>query len=154
MLPCFPHVSKEDKIIQRASTHPSSRPDGAQSSLHYYSVWLFCLCAKNIWDSIEAELRRLGVPVVAQWLTNPTRNREAVGSIPGLAQWVRIQCCRELWCRYSRRGSDLAMLCLWCRLAATAPIGLLAWEPPYAAGAALKRQDKNKERKEEIMFVI
>ena len=29
-----------------------------------------------------------------------------------------------------------ALLWLWCRLAATAPIGPLAWEPPYAAGAA------------------
>ena len=29
-----------------------------------------------------------GVPVVAQWLANPTRNHEGVGSIPGLAQWV------------------------------------------------------------------
>ena len=28
------------------------------------------------------------VPLVAQWLTNPTRNREVVGLIPGLAQWV------------------------------------------------------------------
>ena len=31
----------------------------------------------------------IGVPVVAQWLTNPTRNHEAVGSNPGLAQWVK-----------------------------------------------------------------
>ena len=30
-----------------------------------------------------------GVPVVAQWLTNPTRNYEVSGSIPGLAQWVK-----------------------------------------------------------------
>ncbi len=29
-----------------------------------------------------------GVPVVAQRLTNPPRNHEVAGSIPGLAQWV------------------------------------------------------------------
>ena len=29
-----------------------------------------------------------GVPVVAQWLTNPTRNQEVAGSVPALAQWV------------------------------------------------------------------
>ena len=31
----------------------------------------------------------IGVPVVAQWLMNPTRNHEVVGSIPALAQWVK-----------------------------------------------------------------
>ena len=29
------------------------------------------------------------VPVVSQWLTNPTRNPEVAGSIPGLAQRVK-----------------------------------------------------------------
>ena len=29
-----------------------------------------------------------GVPFVAQWLTNPTRNHEVADSIPALAQWV------------------------------------------------------------------
>ena len=32
--------------------------------------------------------RKIGVPVVAQWLTNPTRNHEVAGSVPALAQWV------------------------------------------------------------------
>ena len=30
-----------------------------------------------------------GVAVVVQWLTNPTRNHEVVGLIPGLVQWVK-----------------------------------------------------------------
>ena len=41
-----------------------------------------------------------------------------------------------------RRGSDPALLWLWCRPVATAPIRPLAWEPPYAMGVALKRQKK------------
>ena len=32
--------------------------------------------------------RNFGVPVVAQWLTNPTGNHEVAGSVPALAQWV------------------------------------------------------------------
>ena len=31
------------------------------------------------------------VPVVAQWLTNPTTNHDVAGSIPGLAHWVEDQ---------------------------------------------------------------
>ena len=30
-----------------------------------------------------------GVPVMAQWLTNPTRNHEVAGLVPALAQWVK-----------------------------------------------------------------
>ena len=30
-----------------------------------------------------------GVPIMAHWLTNLTSNYEVVGSVPGLAQWVK-----------------------------------------------------------------
>ena len=60
---------------------------------------------------------------------NLTRNHEIVGLIPGLAQWVKDL--GNPWagvvCRHS---SDLTLLWLWCRLAALAQIGPLAWEPP------------------------
>ena len=47
------------------------------------------------------------------------------------------------------QGSGVAVSCgvshgwgpeLWCRSAATVPIQHLAWEPPYAVSAALKRK--------------
>ena len=41
-----------------------------------------------------------------------------------------------------RPGLDPALLWLWCELAAVALIQPLAWEPPYAAGAALKKKKK------------
>ena len=49
-----------------------------------------------------------------------------------------------------RCGSDLALLWLWCRLAATAPIRLLAWELPYAAGVAIKKKKGKEKEKRNI----
>ena len=43
-----------------------------------------------------------------------------------------------------RRGSDPALLWLWHRSVAAAQIGPLAWEPPYAAGAALENAKRLK----------
>ena len=45
-------------------------------------------------------------------------------------------------------GSDPVLLWLCCRPEAVAPIIPLAWEPPYAKGAALK----NKQTKQNKLF--
>ena len=44
-------------------------------------------------------------------------------------------------------GSDMVLLWLWCRLVATAPTRLLAWEPPHAAEAALEMAKRPKKKK-------
>ena len=79
---------------------------------------------------------------MAQWLTNLTRNHEVVGSIPcpcsvGQGSGIAMNCGVG-----HRRGLDPALLWLWCRPAATAPIRTLAWEIPYAVGVAPEK-DKN-----------
>ena len=70
----------------------------------------------------------------------------------GWGSGVAMSC--DVGCRH---GSELALLWLWlwCRPVAIAPIGPLAWEPPYAAGAALEKakKDKRKKKKKEMCDV-
>ena len=49
-----------------------------------------------------------------------------------------------------RRGSDLVLLWLWCRLAAVAMIQPLAWEPPRATGVALESKKRKKAKKKKL----
>ena len=49
-----------------------------------------------------------------------------------------------------RHGSDPVLLWLWHRLAATASIAPLVWEPPCVMGAALKRQKTKKKENDEL----
>ena len=68
----------------------------------------------------------------------------SLASLSGLNSGVAMRCGVGHRC-----GSDLALLWLWCRLAAVALIQPLAWEPLYAVGVALKRWEK---KKKEMQF--
>ena len=68
--------------------------------------------------------------------------------IPGLIQRVE-DLVLPVGCGVGRgRGWDLVLLWLWRGPAAVALIRSLAWEPPYAVGAALKRPKKKKKKKD------
>ena len=67
-----------------------------------------------------------------------TSLHEDKGLILGLTQEAKDP---VLPCELQSR-LQMLLLWLWYRLSAAAPIGPLAWEPPYAAGEALKRKKK------------
>ena len=78
---------------------------------------------------------RCGSVVTTQFISIRTHtNIEALPHSVGWESGVAVSCGAG-----HRRGWDLTLLWLWRRPAAAAPIGALAWEPPYVVNAALKR---------------
>ena len=71
-----------------------------------------------------------------------------VQSLASLSMLMIWRCC-ELWCRSWTRLRSMCLL-LWGKPAAVALISPLAWEPPYAASAALKKKKQNETPKSEF----
>ena len=85
--------------------------------------------------------------------TQLVSRRMQVRSLASLSG-LRIQHCLELWGR-SRHSLDPVLLWLWCRLAAAAPIGPLAWELTYWVQpykAKKKKKKKKKTQKKKLFF--
>ena len=78
---------------------------------------------------------------------NPTSMRENTDLIPGLAQFKDLAGIAMSCGVGRRRGSEPQLLWLRHRLAATALIRPLAWEPPYPTGVALKHIKKTKKER-------
>ena len=85
----------------------------------------------------------LGVLVVAQrrwiWLVSMRTQAQSLALLGGLRIWH----CHELWGK-SQTQLRSGVATVWCRPAATAPTQPLAWEPPCALGATLKKKKRCK----------
>ena len=112
------------------------------------------------------------IPVLIAWKYNvriKTTKRSPWNSL--VAPWVKNPALSLLWHRFDpwphsagqrlnvavscgvgcRCGSDPALLWLWRRRVATAPIQPLAWEPPYAVGAAQEIAKRPKKKKTNLL---
>ena len=99
----------------------------------------------------------LGVPVMAQRLVNRTSSMRMWVRSLALLSGLRI--CIAVGCGLGRKcSSDPSLLWPWPRLATAASLRPLAWELPYAMGAALKKREKQnkqtnkKNRKKEFLW--
>ena len=83
-----------------------------------------------------------------------TSTHEDTSSIPGLAQWVKgsgVAMSCGVGCR---PDLDPELLWLWHWPVAMLLIRPLAWEPPYAVGAAQKRQKKKSAPRQSLTGVL
>ena len=75
---------------------------------------------KWLGKQLSIYLKFKGVPIVAQQVKNPTSIHEDAVLILGLTQWIKGSGVAESFGIDCSRGSDLALLWLWCRLVAAA----------------------------------
>ena len=68
-----------------------------------------------------------------------------VRSLASLSE-LRIQCCCELWCR-SKTWLGPGIAVAVAQASSYSSDEIPAWEPPYAAGVALKRQKEKRGKK-------
>ena len=65
----------------------------------------------------DTETKKIGVPIVAQWVKNPTSIHKDVGSIPVLARWVKDL----VWLQAEVQVADEARI--WCCCCCSCAIG-------------------------------
>ena len=74
------NLEEMDKLLEKYNL-PRLNQEEIERWMDQSQALKLKLCFKNF--------QKTGVPMVAQWLMNLTRNYEVEGLIPGVAQWVK-----------------------------------------------------------------
>ena len=125
-------------------------------NLHMVKFTLFYELSAFLWIWIDAHVVIVTAkPRALGWTRQRVPSRESSrGSAGYQAGCCPLGCAFHPWPHSVAEGSSVAWSCcvgrscgsdptlpwLWCRLAAAVPFRPLAWEPPYATSAALKKQ--------------
>ena len=123
----------------------------SKSTVSLVNGWLTFMCIPgtegggffNLMSGFPLLRCQPGVPTAAQRKQTQLESGRMWVQSPAPLSGLRI--CFAVSCDVGHRhGSDLALLWLWCRPAAVAPIGPLTWELSYTEGAARKSRERKK----------
>ena len=118
------------------------------STFHGWEEIADVMALKKAWNSYQ-EKHIMGVPIVVQWLTNPTSIHEDTGSIPVLSR-LRIRHCCELWCRSQTwLGFRVAVAVVWAGSCSSNSTPSLRTSICHGCGPKNPKDEKrkNKQRK-------
>ena len=134
-------------IIKKSTDNKCWR--GCREKGTHLHCWWECKLVQPVWKTVWWFLRKLNielphdpaVPLLGIYLDKAFIQKD-ICRVPVVAQqksiWL-VSTRTQVWFLASISGLRIWRCCeLLCRSAAVAPIWPLAWEPPYAVGAALK----------------
>ena len=95
--------------------------------------------SQNLNQNLILKFYLVGIPVVSEWVKNPTNFCQDVGSIPGFTQWARNPALPQAAAQM-RLGSGVAAAVV--QTCSSSSNVTLAWEFLYATGMAVKKLKK------------
>ena len=133
------------RMLEKEGIYPGATagPPGTSRMFYLTSTAPVCVFSRERSHSFNQILKGVSV---SEWTKNlPLGGKKCVLTM-AQQKWIQLVSMRiRVQSLALLSGLGIQHCCeLWCRLAAVALIQPLTWEPPYAAGSALKRQKTTK----------